>query len=109
MLYEVITGVDVRVIVPLVTDRGPITRNNVLATNAMLEHGIRVFIYPGMSHVKAAVFDGWICIGSANWDRWSFRLNRELRITSYNVCYTKLLREPDRSSPRKADYRPELQ
>jgi len=95
MLYELAKarhrGVDVRVIVPLVTDRGPITRNNVLATNAMLEHGIRVFIYPGMSHVKAAVFDGWICIGSANWDRWSFRLNRELNIASSNRAVSEEL------------------
>ena len=66
----------------LVTDRGPITRNNALAANAMLEHGIRVFIYPGMSHIKAAVFDGWACIGSANWDRWSFRINKELNIAT---------------------------
>jgi cardiolipin synthase len=75
-------GVDVRVIMPLVTDRGPITRSNALAANAMLEHGIRVYIYPGMSHVKAAVFDGWACIGSANWDRWSFRINKELNIAT---------------------------
>ncbi len=86
MLYELARarrrGVDVRVIMPLVTDRGPITRNNALAANAMLEHGIRVYIYPGMSHVKAAVFDGWACIGSANWDRWSFRINKELNIAT---------------------------
>ena len=75
-------GVDVRVIMPLVTDRGPITRSNALAANAMLEHGVRVYIYPGMSHIKAAVFDGWACIGSANWDRWSFRINKELNIAT---------------------------
>jgi cardiolipin synthase len=86
MLYELAKarrrGVDVRVIVPLVTDRGPITRNNALAANAMLEHGIRVFIYPGMSHVKAALYDDWACLGSANWDRWSFRINKELNIAT---------------------------
>jgi cardiolipin synthase len=86
MLYELAKarrrGVDVRVIMPLVTDRGPITRNNVLAANAALEHGIRVFIYPSMSHVKAAVFDGWACLGSANWDRLSFRINKELNIAT---------------------------
>jgi cardiolipin synthase len=86
MLYELANarqrGVDVRVIIPLVTDRGPITRNNALAANALLEHGVRVFIYPGMSHVKAAVFDGWACVGSANWDRWSFHLNKELNIAT---------------------------
>lgn len=86
MLYELVKarrrGVDVRVIVPLVTDRGPITRNNALAANVMLEHGIRVFVYPGMSHVKAAVFDGWACLGSANWDKWSLVINKELNLAT---------------------------
>ena len=95
MLYELAAarrrGVDVRVIMPLVTDRGPITRSNALAANAMLEHGIRVFIYPGMSHIKAAIFDGWACIGSANWDRWSFRINKELNIaTAHPEAVTQL-------------------
>ena len=57
-------GVDVRVIMPLVGNHGPVNRSNVLAVNAMLEHGIRVYLYPGMSHIKAAVFDGWACLGS---------------------------------------------
>jgi cardiolipin synthase len=97
MLYELARarhrGVDVRVIMPLVTDRGPITRNNALAANAMLEHGIRVYIYPGMSHIKAAVFDGWVCIGSANWDRLSFRINKELNIaTSHPEAVAELER-----------------
>lgn len=86
MLYELARarrrGVDVRVIMPLVTDRGVITRNNALAANVLLEHGIRVFVYPGMSHVKAAVFDGWVCLGSANWDRLSLKINKELNIAS---------------------------
>ncbi len=86
MLYELaqarLRGVDVRVIMPLVTDRGPITKNNALAANALLEHGVRVFIYPGMSHVKAAIFDGWACLGSANLDRWSLKLNKELNIAT---------------------------
>jgi cardiolipin synthase len=75
-------GVDVRVIVPMETDHGPINRSNVLAVNLMLEYGIRVFIYPGFSHVKASVYDGWVCVGSANFDRLSLHLNRELNISS---------------------------
>jgi cardiolipin synthase len=86
MLYELAKarrrGVDVRVILPMVGNHGPINKSNVLAANAMLEHGIRVFVYPGMSHVKAAVFDGWACLGSANWDKLSFRTNRELNIAT---------------------------
>lgn len=88
MLYELVKarrrGVDVRVIMPLVTDRGPITRNNALAANVMLEHGIRVYVFPGMSHVKAAVFDGWACLGSANWDKWSLAINKELNLATSN-------------------------
>ncbi|MBT8442208.1 MAG: phosphatidylserine/phosphatidylglycerophosphate/cardiolipin synthase family protein [Gammaproteobacteria bacterium] len=103
MLYELVKarrrGVDVRVIMPLVTDRGPITRNNALAANVMLENGIRVFVYPGMSHVKAAVFDGWACLGSANWDKWSLAINKELNLaTSHAPSVDGLLEqlfEPD--------------
>ena len=97
MLYELVRarrrGVDVRVIMPLVTDRGPITRNNALAANVMLEHGIRVFIYPGMSHVKAAVFDGWACLGSANWDKWSLSINKELNLATSQPAATDVLLE----------------
>jgi cardiolipin synthase len=86
MLYELARarrrGVDVRVILPLVGNHGAMNQSNVLAANAMMEHGIRVFLYPGMSHVKAAVFDGWACLGSANWDKLSFKTNRELNIAT---------------------------
>ena len=96
MLYELARarrrGVDVRVILPLVSNHGAMNQSNVLAANAMLEHGIRVFLYPGMSHIKAAVFDGWACLGSANWDKLSFRTNRELNLaTSYPEAVDELL------------------
>jgi cardiolipin synthase len=96
MLYELAKarrrGVDVRVIMPLVGDHGPVNRSNVLAANAMLGHGIRVYLYPGMSHVKAAVFDGWACLGSANWDKLSFRTNKELNLaTSHPDTVNELL------------------
>jgi cardiolipin synthase len=96
MLYELARarrqGVDVRVILPLVGNHGPINQSHVLAANAMLEHGIRVFLYPGMSHAKAAVFDGWACIGSANWDKLSFRTNMEFNLaTSHPPAVAELL------------------
>ncbi|MDH4108579.1 MAG: phosphatidylserine/phosphatidylglycerophosphate/cardiolipin synthase family protein [Gammaproteobacteria bacterium] len=96
MLYELARarkrGVDVRVILPLAGNHGPVNQSNILAANAMLEHGIRVFLYPGMSHVKAAVFDGWACFGSANWDKLSFRVNKELNLaTSYAPMVDELI------------------
>lgn len=75
-------GVDVRVILPYYTDAGFIGRSNVLAANLLLRHGVRVYIYPGMSHVKAAIYDGWACLGSANFDRLSLRLNRETNVAT---------------------------
>lgn len=97
MLYELAKarrrGVDVRVILPLVGNHGPINQSNVLAANAMLEHGIRVFVYPGMSHMKAAVYDGWACMGSANWDKLSFRTNKELNIATSHAPYVDALLE----------------
>ena len=96
MLYELARarkrGVDVRVILPLVGNHGPISRSNILAANAMLEQGIRVYVYPGMSHVKAAIIDGWACLGSANWDKLSFRVNKELNIATSDPATVSELR-----------------
>lgn len=86
ILYELVKarrrGVDVRVILPYRSDNGLITRSNVLVANAMLRNGIRVYIYPGMSHLKAAAYDGWICLGSANFDNLSLRVNREMNLAT---------------------------
>ena len=86
VLYELLKarrrGVDVRVIMPYRTDSGLISRSNALAANVMLRNGIRVYIYPGMSHLKAAIYDGWACLGSANFDRLSLRLNKETNIAT---------------------------
>ena len=75
-------GVDVRVIIPYVSDSGIIDRSNVRAINAMLDNGIRVYIYPGESHIKGAIYDGWICLGSANFDQLSLRMNKEMNIAT---------------------------
>jgi len=77
-------GVDVRVILPQKGNWGAMNSSNLVTSNRMFEHGIRVYHYPGMSHIKAAVFDGWACIGSANFDRASFRLNVET-----NIAFTR--------------------
>jgi cardiolipin synthase len=86
MLYELVKarrrGVDVRVIIPYRGDSGIINRSNILAANAMLANGIRVYIYPGTSHMKGALYDGWLCLGSANFDDLSLRVNKELNIAT---------------------------
>jgi cardiolipin synthase len=98
-------GVDVRVIIPLETDRGLITRNITLAANVMLENGIRVYIYPGFSHAKAAIFDGWASVGSANLDRLSLHINKEINIATSEPAAVATLQqslfEPDFARSRE--------
>ena len=87
-------GVDVRVILPTAGNHGPLNASNKVAINQMLEHGIRVYLYPGMSHVKAAIFDGWISVGSANFDKLSLQVNKELNIaTSHPEAVATLIDE----------------
>ena len=73
-------GVDVRVILSSQGDSGMIDLSNQKAINTMLRNGIRVYSYPGMTHVKAAVYDGWACLGSANFDKLSLQVNQEINL-----------------------------
>jgi cardiolipin synthase len=75
-------GVDVRIILPTRGNHGPVHASNQVAINTLLDHGIRVYVYPGMSHVKAAIFDGWACVGSANYDKLSLEVNKELNLAT---------------------------
>ena len=73
-------GVDVRVILPAKNDSGLIAASHLVVMGDLLANGIRVYAYPGMTHVKAALYDGWACLGSANLDRFSLRANHEFNI-----------------------------
>jgi len=76
-------GVDVRVVFPAQNDSGIMQLCNLIMANELIANGIRVFAYPGMTHVKAAVYDGWACLGSANLNKMSLRVGQEL-----NVAYS---------------------
>ncbi len=84
ILFELVRarlrGVDVRVILGAENDSGIHDLSNQTAIDVMLKHGIRVYRYPGMTHVKAAVYDGWACLGSANFDKLSLQINREINL-----------------------------
>jgi cardiolipin synthase len=86
-------GVDVRVIIPSKGNHGPLNASNKLTINKLLAHGIRVYEYPGMSHIKAAVYDGWICVGSANFDKLSLKVNKELNLATSNPATVNALLE----------------
>ncbi len=86
-------GVDVRVIIPVGGNHGIMNNNNVVAANKLLRHGVRVFAYPGMSHIKAGIYDGWACLGSANFDKLSFRVNKEMNIGVSDSGFVRELKE----------------
>jgi cardiolipin synthase len=84
ILRELITarqrGVDVRVILPAENDVSIMQTGNLVMADEMIRHGIRVYLYPGMTHVKAAVYDGWACVGSANLEKMSLRVSQEMDV-----------------------------
>lgn len=86
-------GVDVRVVLPTAGDSGFMNAANLIAANMLLRHGARVYAYPGMTHVKATIVDGWACFGSANFDKLSLRINRELNIATSDARFVAELRE----------------
>ena len=73
-------GVDVRIVLPAGNDNPLMAANNRALIPLLRRHGIRVFLLPGMSHIKAALYDGWACVGSANFDRLSLHVNNEFSI-----------------------------
>ena len=75
-------GVDVRVILPGAGNHNIMNSANLFTANRLLEAGVRVHVYPGMTHMKAAVYDGWASFGSANFDRLSFKVNQELNLAT---------------------------
>jgi cardiolipin synthase len=73
-------GVDVRIVLPVDANVKVLSENNEATAAVMFAHGIRIFVYPRMTHVKAGLFDDWAFIGSANYDRLSLRVNDEANI-----------------------------
>ncbi len=86
-------GVDVRIILPSSGDSRFMNSANLLAARALMRSGVRVYIYPGMTHVKAALYDGWACLGSANFDKLSLRVNRETNVATSDPSFAGRLRQ----------------
>jgi len=73
-------GVEVRVIYPDDNDSKIMDIANRAFANDLVEAGGKAYAYPGMTHLKAMICDDWACVGSANLDTLSMRINRELNI-----------------------------
>lgn len=75
-------GVDVRVILPERSDNLGGNSSTYVTANYLFKNGIRIYVYPGMTHVKALLVDGWACFGSANFNRLSLRRNLETNLAT---------------------------
>jgi cardiolipin synthase len=72
-------GVDVRVVLTFSSSSPCINRANMVVANRLLSAGVRVYVYPIMTHAKAAAVDGcWAYLGTGNFDPLSMRHNYEL-------------------------------
>jgi phosphatidylserine/phosphatidylglycerophosphate/cardiolipin synthase-like enzyme len=86
-------GVDVRVVLPRVNDFKAGGRGNVVTANYLLEHGVRVYFYPGMTHVKAMLVDGWSLLGTGNLNHMSLRLSQEQNIATSDPDFAARLKK----------------
>jgi cardiolipin synthase len=72
-------GADVRVVLTVSSGNEVLDRSNRVTANRLLRAGVRVYLYPGRTHVKATAVDGlWAYLGTGNFDSLSLRHNREL-------------------------------
>jgi len=85
-------GVDVRVILPRVSDSRVATRAELIAANYLVGQGVRVFFYPGMTHVKAVLVDNWACVGSGNLNLFSLRLCQEHNVATSDPDFSARLK-----------------
>lgn len=75
-------GVDVRLILPGDhTDHPSVRYAGRTWYRQLLEAGVRVFEFqPRFIHLKTAVVDDWLTIGSCNFDRWNLHWNLEANL-----------------------------
>jgi len=85
-------GVDVRVVMPRVNDFKTGGRSNLIVANYLRQHGVRVYFYPGMTHVKALLVDGWACLGSGNLTHLSLDLSQEQNIATSDPAFAARLK-----------------
>jgi cardiolipin synthase len=85
-------GVDVRVLLPRVNDLKAGGRSNLVIANYLIQQGVRVYFYPGMTHVKALLVDDWSCLGSGNLNHLSLRINQEQNIATSDPAFAHCLK-----------------
>ena len=88
-----IRSVDVRIVIPLVSDHAPIGWAMHAHVGPLLKAGCQIWQAPlPFDHSKLMVVDEiWCLFGSPNWDTRSLRLNFEMAIEAYDPVLAALL------------------
>src|SRR5262249_24727471 len=86
-------GVDVKAIVPRSNDSKAGRRAELVISNYLLDHGVQVFIYPGMTHVKALLVDGWVCLGSGNLNQFGLDLCQEQNVATSDPLFAEQVKQ----------------
>ncbi len=86
-------GVDVRVVLPERCDTPGGNSSIYVTANYLFNNGVKVYLYPGMTHIKAALIDGWSCFGSANFNRLSLRRNQEINLGTSDAGISSKLKQ----------------
>ena len=74
-------GVDVRLLIPGLSDGPLVGLSNWCCTASLMDVGIKVYRYPGFTHQKVVLVDSdYATVGTANFDNRSFRLNFEITV-----------------------------
>lgn len=105
-------GLDVRLLVPLISDNRLVTLAARSYFDDLMAAGVKIYQYgPRMLHTKALLADDdVVIIGSANFDTRSFRLNFEvsvlIRDTAIAADLGRLIEGEFASAPRVREHRP---
>ena len=85
-----LSGVDVKILLPAVSDSTVAYWNSLSYISRMLEAGIQVYLYSkGFNHSKVLMVDDiFASVGTANFDNRSFDLNFEVNALIYNEKVT---------------------
>jgi cardiolipin synthase len=82
-------GVDVKLVLPGVSDHSLVFHAGQAFYEPLLEHGVKIYqLQVAVLHAKTAVIDSaWATIGSANMDRRSFMHNYELNVVVMDPAF----------------------
>lgn len=83
-------GVEVRLLLTSrLTDHAPVRYAGQRYYPRLLRAGVRIFEYqPRFLHMKVALVDDWVSVGSCNFDHWNLRFNLEANIEVLDVDFT---------------------